>query len=254
MHRLSVTLLTCGLAAVVGTAAESLTHVVKEGDTLSGIARHYYGDWRMWERIAQANALQRPDRLRKGQQLIIPVGELPAAAPASDPDGAGVSEFVVLAPKQASWPAATKDPPASTEPSRRRHNGGVAVKPVPAVAPAPVAAPVPTLPPPAVALDSDTLRRLAGEAVVRHYANVNLAAYDPGYLVRLEAPTPAAETRVVVAWLGRETLALEKGATSELDRKQVLKIEVWLTGDGRVLKVSDRPVWLNRRSSVPATP
>jgi hypothetical protein len=51
---------------------------------------------------------------------------------------------------------------------------------------------------------------------------------------------------VVVSWLGREALALKKGATPELDRKQVRKIEVWLTEDGRVLKVGDRTVWLDR--------
>jgi hypothetical protein len=90
--------------------------------------------------------------------------------------------------------------------------------------------------------------------VIEHYQSLNLAEYDPGYLLRLEAPTPATGTRVVVAWLGREALALDKGATPELDRKQVAKIEVWLTEDGRVLKVGDRPVWLNRRSAAPAAP
>jgi hypothetical protein len=95
---------------------------------------------------------------------------------------------------------------------------------------------------------------VAAAAVVGHYTNLNLSEFDPGYLVRLESPTLAAGPRVVVSWLGRAALSLEKGATREFDRKLVLKIEVWLTEDGRVLKVGDRRVWLNRNVGTDSPP
>jgi hypothetical protein len=104
------------------------------------------------------------------------------------------------------------------------------------------------------ALDSEALRRLAAAAAVANYTNLDLSAYDPGYLVRLESPTPEAGMRVVVSWLGRQAVALEKGATSDLDRKQVVKIEVWMTEDGRLLSIGDRRVWLQRNLARPTAP
>jgi hypothetical protein len=89
---------------------------------------------------------------------------------------------------------------------------------------------------------------------VAHYTNLDLSAYAPGYLVHLESPDPESAARVMVSWLGREAVALEEGATPDLDRKQVLKIEVWLTPEGRVLKVGDRLVWLNRSAQDGSAP
>jgi LysM repeat protein len=216
-------LLVCGLAPMVNAADDSLTHVVRRGETLSSISRKYYGDARRWDRIVAANSLVNPDRLREGQELVIPVGDAPAPPPA------------VAAP-----------PPSVSTGDGTRPAG-----PVPPVAAAP---PVQASQPAVAALDSDALRRLAAEAVVQHYTNLNLSAYDPGYLVRLESPTPGAGARVVVSWLGREALALKKGATPDIDRKQVLKIEVWLTEDGRVVKIGDRPVWLGRNAQTVSAP
>ena len=98
----------------------------------------------------------------------------------------------------------------------------------------------------AVPLDSEAVRRLAAAAVLECCTNLDLSAYDPGYIIRLESPGHETRTRVIVTWLGREALAVAKGATLEEDRKQVLKIEVWMSDDGQVLKVGHRPVWLNR--------
>jgi hypothetical protein len=48
------------------------THVVQAGERLDLIAAHVYGDATDWRRIADANQIHNPLRLRPGQQLIIP--------------------------------------------------------------------------------------------------------------------------------------------------------------------------------------
>jgi nucleoid-associated protein YgaU len=49
-------------------------HVVKAGDTLSKIARHYYGDASLYTQIFEANRdqLKDPDMIKVGQKLRIP--------------------------------------------------------------------------------------------------------------------------------------------------------------------------------------
>lgn len=58
-------------------AAESppvRTHTVKSGDTLSGIAKSYYGNAGQFPKIFDANRdkLSNPDQIRTGQVLVIP--------------------------------------------------------------------------------------------------------------------------------------------------------------------------------------
>lgn len=48
------------------------THIVEAGERLDLIAAKIYGDASQWRRIAQANQLIHPLRLREGQQLVIP--------------------------------------------------------------------------------------------------------------------------------------------------------------------------------------
>lgn len=48
------------------------SHVVREGDTLQGIAYASYGDPTLWRRIATANGVDDPMRLRRGTILSIP--------------------------------------------------------------------------------------------------------------------------------------------------------------------------------------
>jgi hypothetical protein len=48
------------------------SHVVRDGDTLQGIAFASYGDPTLWRRIALANAIDDPMRLRRGSILSIP--------------------------------------------------------------------------------------------------------------------------------------------------------------------------------------
>ena len=58
-------------AAAPGTEQ---TYTVAKGDTLSHIARHFYGKASRWQAIFDANRdqLDDPDRIRPGQVLKIP--------------------------------------------------------------------------------------------------------------------------------------------------------------------------------------
>jgi len=55
-------------------AASGRVHIVKAGETLSGIARQHYGSAKQWKKIfdANADALKSPDAIRAGQTLVIP--------------------------------------------------------------------------------------------------------------------------------------------------------------------------------------
>ncbi len=50
------------------------TYTVKSGDSLSKIARHFYGDAGKWKKIHAANAdkIPNPDLIHPGLQLTIP--------------------------------------------------------------------------------------------------------------------------------------------------------------------------------------
>ncbi len=58
----------------LATAASGSIHVVAKGDTLFGLARHYYNDQRRWKDIWDANhsAVSNPDLIHIGQELVIP--------------------------------------------------------------------------------------------------------------------------------------------------------------------------------------
>jgi len=62
-------------AAGVTAAAEHRTHDVVAGDTLSALAKRYYGDASKYNRIFEANRdqLNDPDKIRVGQKLKIPL-------------------------------------------------------------------------------------------------------------------------------------------------------------------------------------
>ncbi len=61
-------------AAPAASAAANNTYVVVSGDSLSRIAKHFYGDANQWPRIFEANAhvLKDPNRIFPGQVLNIP--------------------------------------------------------------------------------------------------------------------------------------------------------------------------------------
>lgn len=60
--------------APAGTTGQSQTYVVVAGDSLSKIAKHFYGDAGKWPRIHEANRdqIKNPDLIHPGQKLTIP--------------------------------------------------------------------------------------------------------------------------------------------------------------------------------------
>ena len=60
--------------APTGTTGQSQTYVVVAGDSLSKIAKRFYGDGNKWPRIHEANRDQvpNPDLIHPGQKLTIP--------------------------------------------------------------------------------------------------------------------------------------------------------------------------------------
>ena len=48
------------------------SYTVKSGDNLSKISKLFYGDANQYQKIAQANGLDNPDKIRAGQTLTIP--------------------------------------------------------------------------------------------------------------------------------------------------------------------------------------
>jgi nucleoid-associated protein YgaU len=62
-------------AAQAGSGAGSQggqKYTVKPGDNLSKISQQFYGDAKKYMTIAKANNLQDPDKIKAGQELIIP--------------------------------------------------------------------------------------------------------------------------------------------------------------------------------------
>jgi hypothetical protein len=59
-------------------------HVAGQGETLSSIAAHAYGDARLWRVIAIANGIDRPRPLETGARLVLP------SLPYRDPDSGRV--------------------------------------------------------------------------------------------------------------------------------------------------------------------
>ncbi len=48
------------------------TYTVKAGDNLSKISKLFYGDANQYQKIAEANGLDNPDKIHPGQSLKIP--------------------------------------------------------------------------------------------------------------------------------------------------------------------------------------
>lgn len=57
-----------------GASKETKIHVVKSGDTLGKIAKHYYDDASRYMDIFNANKdkLRDPNKIQVGQELVIP--------------------------------------------------------------------------------------------------------------------------------------------------------------------------------------
>jgi len=63
----------------------TIIHVVVEGDTLTSIAKQYWGTSQGWENIQKANPGLTPTNLKLGAKLNIPAKEMAVAAPAKSP-------------------------------------------------------------------------------------------------------------------------------------------------------------------------
>lgn len=61
--------------------SDSTTYVVRKGDTLGLIAKRFYGRMGAYTLIVSANRIRNPDRLRIGQELVIPSDEERPAPP-----------------------------------------------------------------------------------------------------------------------------------------------------------------------------
>lgn len=48
------------------------SYTVQAGDNLSKISKHFYGDANQFQKIASANQIADPDKIKVGQKLIIP--------------------------------------------------------------------------------------------------------------------------------------------------------------------------------------
>lgn len=66
-----------GVTSTVDSTAEVVgeqSYTVQAGDSLSRIAKHFYGDGNAWKQIFEANGdvLSDPDKIQPGQVLRIP--------------------------------------------------------------------------------------------------------------------------------------------------------------------------------------
>ena len=64
-----------GMEAASQAAKQVRKHIVQAGESLSLIAKHYYGDVHRWKEIYEANKAvvgSNPDLIKPGQELVIP--------------------------------------------------------------------------------------------------------------------------------------------------------------------------------------
>ncbi|MBA3647428.1 MAG: LysM peptidoglycan-binding domain-containing protein [Chitinophagales bacterium] len=69
-----VTANTPNVSAAPQAATVKREYVIKSGDTLSKIAKEYYGQADDWKKIFEANkdVIKNPDKIFPGQKIIIP--------------------------------------------------------------------------------------------------------------------------------------------------------------------------------------
>ncbi len=60
------------LAHEITVAQGDQTYTVRAGDNLSKISKLFYGDANQYQKIAEANGLDNPDKIHPGQSLKIP--------------------------------------------------------------------------------------------------------------------------------------------------------------------------------------
>jgi phage tail protein X len=117
--------------------ASGRTHVIRPGDTLSGLASHYLGSSARYREIYDANrkVLKSPDDLPDGVTIVIPDAGKPRDSQQTAKTGAGApnaSGPVVKARTTTSRSAEseTEDPPAATPPRNDASSGKLRFVPV----------------------------------------------------------------------------------------------------------------------------
>ena len=60
---------------ITTTGGPEQSYTIKPGDNLSKISKLFYGDAKYYEKIAQANGISDPNKIRAGQEIKLPVIE-----------------------------------------------------------------------------------------------------------------------------------------------------------------------------------
>lgn len=58
---------------IITTGGAEQPYTIKSGDNLSKVSKLFYGDANKYNKIAQANGIADPDKIRAGQQINVPV-------------------------------------------------------------------------------------------------------------------------------------------------------------------------------------
>ena len=56
----------------ITTSGNEQKYTIQSGDNLSKVSKHFYGSPNHYQKIAQANSIENPDRIQAGQELTIP--------------------------------------------------------------------------------------------------------------------------------------------------------------------------------------
>jgi nucleoid-associated protein YgaU len=56
----------------ITTSGSDQKYTIQSGDNLSKVSKHFYGSPNHYQKIAQANGIENPDRVQAGQTLTIP--------------------------------------------------------------------------------------------------------------------------------------------------------------------------------------
>jgi nucleoid-associated protein YgaU len=56
----------------ITTSGSEQKYTIQSGDNLSKVSKHFYGSPNHYQKIAQANGIDNPDRVQAGQTLTIP--------------------------------------------------------------------------------------------------------------------------------------------------------------------------------------
>lgn len=97
-----------------------------------------------------------------------------------------------------------------------------------------------------VRIDVDRARRIAALAIAKERPELNLADYDPSYVLCMTHPDVHPFVSVVVEWLGRKPLEVLKGKDEKSDRIRVGKLSVKLSRTGDLVEIKLSDTWLYR--------